>query len=300
MPGSTSQCTTEPAAAGPSRSRCAARPLPRQRPTSPPEPTSSSLPSQTTPPFESVADSVIAAARPGTALVDVSTVSPEASARVAALAEPAGIEYLRAPVSGNPGVVRAGNVAFIVSGPRAAFDRAEPILRAIGLDDSRRRGRRAGTGRQARDQPRDRRPRATDGRGARARRTVRSLAQVPARDDGRLSRRRSLRQVQDGAAAPRHTPRRSRRTSWRGPRSRPRRGGRGESQPAARRGDQGASSGNDRGRLRRRRLHGAFLICGARRPRRFSDDDAIKGDRLPRRDAGGGLGAADRLPPSPP
>jgi len=82
--------------------------------------------------FESVADSVIGAARPGTALVDASTVSPEASARVAALAEPAGIEYLRAPVSGNPGVVRAGNVAFIVSGPPAAFDRAEPVLRAIG------------------------------------------------------------------------------------------------------------------------------------------------------------------------
>jgi 3-hydroxyisobutyrate dehydrogenase-like beta-hydroxyacid dehydrogenase len=82
--------------------------------------------------FESVAESVIGAARPGTVLVDASTVSPEASARVAALAEPAGIEYLRAPVSGNPGVVRAGNVAFIVSGPPAAYDRAEPVLRAIG------------------------------------------------------------------------------------------------------------------------------------------------------------------------
>jgi 3-hydroxyisobutyrate dehydrogenase-like beta-hydroxyacid dehydrogenase len=82
--------------------------------------------------LESVADSVIGAARPGTVLVDASTVSPEASARVAALAEPAGIEYLRAPVSGNPGVVRAGNVAFIVSGPQGALDRAEPVLRAIG------------------------------------------------------------------------------------------------------------------------------------------------------------------------
>jgi 3-hydroxyisobutyrate dehydrogenase-like beta-hydroxyacid dehydrogenase len=82
--------------------------------------------------FESVADSVIGAARPGTALVDASTVSPEASARVARLAEAAGVEYLRAPVSGNPGVVRAGNVAFIVSGPSAAFESAEPVLRGIG------------------------------------------------------------------------------------------------------------------------------------------------------------------------
>jgi 3-hydroxyisobutyrate dehydrogenase-like beta-hydroxyacid dehydrogenase len=82
--------------------------------------------------LESVADAVLGAARPGTVLVDTSTVSPDASARVAALAEPAGIEYLRAPVSGNPAVVRAGNVAFVVSGPRAAVERAEPVLRAIG------------------------------------------------------------------------------------------------------------------------------------------------------------------------
>lgn len=82
--------------------------------------------------FEAVADSIVGSARPGTVLVDASTVSPEASARVAALAEPAGIEYLRAPVSGNPSVVRAGNLSFIVSGPRAAQDHAEPVLRAIG------------------------------------------------------------------------------------------------------------------------------------------------------------------------
>ena len=82
--------------------------------------------------FESVAASVVGAARPGTMLVDTSTVSPGASARVAALAEQASVEYLRAPVSGNPGVVRAGNLAFIVSGPRAALERVEPVLLAIG------------------------------------------------------------------------------------------------------------------------------------------------------------------------
>jgi 3-hydroxyisobutyrate dehydrogenase-like beta-hydroxyacid dehydrogenase len=82
--------------------------------------------------LESVAGAVIAAARPGTTLVDTSTVSPGASARVASLAEQASVEYLRAPVSGNPGVVRAGNVAFIVSGSGAALARTEPVLRAIG------------------------------------------------------------------------------------------------------------------------------------------------------------------------
>jgi 3-hydroxyisobutyrate dehydrogenase-like beta-hydroxyacid dehydrogenase len=82
--------------------------------------------------FESVAAAVASAARPGTLLVDLSTVSPGASARVAALAEEARLLYLRAPVSGNPSVVQAGNLTFIVSGPKEALERAEPTLLAIG------------------------------------------------------------------------------------------------------------------------------------------------------------------------
>ncbi len=82
--------------------------------------------------FEAVAAAVVAAARPGTVLADLSTVSPGASARVAALAEHASLLYVRAPVSGNPSVVRAGNLTFIVSGPVAALERVEPVLLAIG------------------------------------------------------------------------------------------------------------------------------------------------------------------------
>jgi 3-hydroxyisobutyrate dehydrogenase-like beta-hydroxyacid dehydrogenase len=62
----------------------------------------------------------------------MSTVSPEASARVAALAETASVPYLRAPVSGNPTVVRAGNLSFIVSGARETLDDVAPVIRAIG------------------------------------------------------------------------------------------------------------------------------------------------------------------------
>jgi 3-hydroxyisobutyrate dehydrogenase-like beta-hydroxyacid dehydrogenase len=82
--------------------------------------------------LEEVAAEVVAAARPHTALVDLSTVSPVASARVAALAEAASVDYLRAPVSGNPTVVRAGNLSFIVSGPRETLERVEDVIRAIG------------------------------------------------------------------------------------------------------------------------------------------------------------------------
>ena len=82
--------------------------------------------------FEAVAAEAVAAARPGTTLVDLSTVSPAASARVASLAEAASVDYLRAPVSGNPTVVRAGNLSLIVSGPREALERVEEVIRVIG------------------------------------------------------------------------------------------------------------------------------------------------------------------------
>lgn len=82
--------------------------------------------------LESVATVVAGAAQPGTLLVDLSTVSPAASARVAALADQAGLLYLRAPVSGNPSVVQSGNLTFIASGPQEAFERAESTLLAIG------------------------------------------------------------------------------------------------------------------------------------------------------------------------
>jgi 3-hydroxyisobutyrate dehydrogenase-like beta-hydroxyacid dehydrogenase len=82
--------------------------------------------------LEAVAAEVVPSARPGTVLIDLSTVSPTVSAKVAALAEDASVEYLRAPVSGNPSVVRAGNLSFMVSGSRETLERVEPILLAIG------------------------------------------------------------------------------------------------------------------------------------------------------------------------
>jgi 3-hydroxyisobutyrate dehydrogenase-like beta-hydroxyacid dehydrogenase len=65
-------------------------------------------------------------------VVDSSTVSPEASARVRARAEADGVQFLAAPVSGNPKVISAGKLTVAASGPRAAFDSAEPLLAAWG------------------------------------------------------------------------------------------------------------------------------------------------------------------------
>lgn len=65
-------------------------------------------------------------------LVDMSTISAASSAEIAAAAERHGIGYLRAPVSGNPSVVVAGNLGIIVSGPPEEFERLAPTLEDIG------------------------------------------------------------------------------------------------------------------------------------------------------------------------
>jgi 3-hydroxyisobutyrate dehydrogenase len=65
-------------------------------------------------------------------LVDCSTVSADASAQVRAEAEARGTALLAAPVMGNPRVARAGKLTLAVSGPRAAFDEAEPYLNLLG------------------------------------------------------------------------------------------------------------------------------------------------------------------------
>ena len=65
-------------------------------------------------------------------LVDSSTVSAEGSSAVAARGGALGTAVLAAPVSGNPTVVRAGDLAFVVSGPRDAYERVRPLLTAIG------------------------------------------------------------------------------------------------------------------------------------------------------------------------
>jgi 3-hydroxyisobutyrate dehydrogenase-like beta-hydroxyacid dehydrogenase len=74
---------------------------------------------------------VLAGARHGTTLVETSTVSVACSERVAEAAAAAGVEYLRAPVSGNPVAVRAGTLTIVVSGPEKVFTELEPLLRAV-------------------------------------------------------------------------------------------------------------------------------------------------------------------------
>jgi 3-hydroxyisobutyrate dehydrogenase-like beta-hydroxyacid dehydrogenase len=77
-------------------------------------------------------DGLLAGARAGTTLVDMSTVSVAVSERVAKRTADTGVRYLRAPVSGNPTVVRSGNLTIMVSGPEDLARQLDSLLHAIG------------------------------------------------------------------------------------------------------------------------------------------------------------------------
>jgi 3-hydroxyisobutyrate dehydrogenase len=65
-------------------------------------------------------------------IVDCSTVSMETSANVRIACELRGVDFLAAPVSGNPKVVASGKLTLAVSGPREAFDRVRPLFDLLG------------------------------------------------------------------------------------------------------------------------------------------------------------------------
>ncbi|NIB44616.1 3-hydroxyisobutyrate dehydrogenase [Pseudomaricurvus alkylphenolicus] len=72
---------------------------------------------------------------PKTALVlDCSTVAPANSRRVGAQAEKLGVQFVDAPVSGGVAAAAAGTLAFMVGGSEANFERAEPVLQAMGAN----------------------------------------------------------------------------------------------------------------------------------------------------------------------
>jgi 3-hydroxyisobutyrate dehydrogenase-like beta-hydroxyacid dehydrogenase len=65
-------------------------------------------------------------------VIDSSTVSMEMSALIRERVAERGGQFLAAPVSGNPKVIASGKLTVAVSGPRASFERAEPLLRVLG------------------------------------------------------------------------------------------------------------------------------------------------------------------------
>lgn len=74
----------------------------------------------------------VAGARAGATLIDLSSVSPAMSRRVAAAAQSRGVDALDAAVSGSTPLAEAGTLVVFVGGDRAAYERNRPILDVIG------------------------------------------------------------------------------------------------------------------------------------------------------------------------
>ena len=119
-------------------------------------------------------------ARRRSMVVECSSISLEGSAELRALLAARGVEMLAAPVSGNAKVIKAGQLSFVCSGPKAAFDAAAPFLQADRAGGELCRRGRARAHRQDLPQrlPRRRDPVARRNHGARAE-GRRAAARVP-------------------------------------------------------------------------------------------------------------------------
>ncbi len=74
----------------------------------------------------------LAAARPGTVFIGMSTVSPSLSRRLHDFAHEKGIFVLDAPVSGTTTVAEKGELVIFVGGDKAAYERCLPVLKVLG------------------------------------------------------------------------------------------------------------------------------------------------------------------------
>ena len=77
-------------------------------------------------------DGIVAGLKRGGIYIDMSTIEPEESRAVAAEFAHAGSIMLDGPLSGSPVTVVAGLASIMIGGDEAAYERAKPVLLAIG------------------------------------------------------------------------------------------------------------------------------------------------------------------------
>ena len=71
-------------------------------------------------------------AKPGTIVIDCSTIAPATAKKVAAALDERGVRFLDAPVSGGDVGAKAGTLAIMVGGDADAFEQARPVFEAMG------------------------------------------------------------------------------------------------------------------------------------------------------------------------
>ena len=79
-----------------------------------------------------VVDAMAPALRPGAIVIDCSTVSAATAREAARRLATRKVDFLDAPVSGGVEGARDGTLAIMVGGARGAFERAQPVLAAMG------------------------------------------------------------------------------------------------------------------------------------------------------------------------
>lgn len=75
---------------------------------------------------------IIEGARPGSVVVDMSTISPAATRAMAARLAERGVAMLDAPVSGGERGAIDGTLSIMVGGPSEAFERVQPLFELMG------------------------------------------------------------------------------------------------------------------------------------------------------------------------
>jgi 2-hydroxymethylglutarate dehydrogenase len=75
---------------------------------------------------------LVDSAKPGTMLIDLSSVFPSTPRKIEPRAQARGVHFLEAPVSGGVSGARAATLAIMVGGDPETLTRAQPVLRAIG------------------------------------------------------------------------------------------------------------------------------------------------------------------------
>ena len=74
---------------------------------------------------------ILAGARPGLAVIQMSTISPTLTERLAREVAARGLGFLDCPVSGTSSMVERGDGIFFVGGDRALFERWQPVLESV-------------------------------------------------------------------------------------------------------------------------------------------------------------------------
>ncbi len=77
-------------------------------------------------------EGVLSSAKPGTIVIDMTTIAPAATRRIAESLAQRGIEMLDAPVSGGPAGAESATLTIMVGGDAHVLEQARPVLQCFG------------------------------------------------------------------------------------------------------------------------------------------------------------------------